>query len=208
MPTQVMLDLPEGCTAAKDAAGEPLVEFPIPQVFAKGETTIGYERTVTLSVPVTLPGAIPASGLPVAVRSRWLVCKEACLLGQNEAKIDLAKPVAADAPLAKAVAESLARTPKPMPADWKCAIAEVAAESAVLTIEAPDAAELRFLPFETPGARLASGFVADAKGSALRAEIELSRESTLGKPLEVAGIVVVGKNGPAYSFRVPVPAAQ
>jgi DsbC/DsbD-like thiol-disulfide interchange protein len=208
MPTQIDLDLPSGCTAATVAPGEMRVDFPVPQVFAKGETTFGYEKSVTLSVPVTLPSEIPAAGLPVTIRSRWLVCKEACLLGQNEAKIDLAKPVAADAPLAKAVAEALARTPGPMPADWKCAIAEVTAESAVLTIEAPGASELKFLPFETPGARLASGFVADAKGDSLRAEIELSRESTLGKPLEVSGIVVVGKNGPAYSFRLPVPAAR
>ena len=208
MPTQLTLDLPEGCTAAKGSDGETQVEFPIPQVFSKGETTFGYERSVTLSIPVTLPSEIPSAGLPVTVRSRWLVCKESCLMGQNEAKADLAKPVAADAPIAKALAESQAQAPKPIPAGWKCAIADVAEESAVLTIEAPGAAELRFFPFETPGARLASGFLADAKGAALRAEIELSRESTLGKPLEVAGIVLVGKNGPAYSFRVPVPAAK
>ena len=41
----------------------------------------------------------------------------------------------------------------------------------VLTVEAPGATELRFFPFETPGAQLASGFLADAKGAALRAEI-------------------------------------
>ncbi|MEY3142372.1 MAG: hypothetical protein RLY21_865 [Planctomycetota bacterium] len=208
MPTQISLELPKGCTAATDASGETLVEFPIPQVFAKGETTFGYERSVTLSVPVTLSSEIPAAGLPVTVRSRWLVCKDTCLLGQNEAKVDLARPVDAADPLAKALAESLARTPKPMPTEWKCALAGVSAESATLTIDAPGAEEMRFLPFETPGSRLASGFVAEAKGSALRADIELSRESTLGKPLEVAGIVVVGKNGPAYSFRLPVPAAQ
>lgn len=208
MPTQLSLELPKGCTAATDAAGEMLVEFPIPQVFAKGETTFGYERTVTLSVPVTLPAEIPSAGLPVTVRSRWLVCKDICLMGQNEAKADLAKPVAADAPIAKSLAESLARAPKPMPADWKCAVAEVSEKSAVLTVEAPGVAEMRFFPFETPGARLASGFLAEAKGNSLRADIELSRESTLGKPLEIAGIVVVGKNGPAYSFRLPVPVAR
>jgi thiol:disulfide interchange protein DsbD len=208
MPTQLSLELPKGCTAAADATGETLVEFPIPQVFAKGETTFGYERSVTLSVPVTLPSEIPAAGLPVTVRSRWLVCKESCLMGQNEAKVDLAKPVAAGEPLAKALAEALARTPKPMPSEWKRGLTEVSAESAVLTIEAPGAEELRFLPYETPGSRLASGFVAEAKGASLRAEIALSRESTLGKPLEIAGIVVVGKNGPAYSFRLPVPAAR
>lgn len=208
MPTQVALELPAGCEASTDAGGETLIEFPVPQVFAKGETTFGYERSVTLSIPVTLPAEIPSAGLPVTVRSRWLVCKEICLMGQNEAKADLAKPAASDAPLAKALAESLARVPKPLPADWKCAVAEVEADSAVLLVEAPDAAELRFLPFETPGARLASGFHVDAKGASLRAELDLSRESTLGKPLEVGGILVVGKNGPVYSFRVPVPAAK
>jgi hypothetical protein len=34
----------------------------------------------------------------------------------------------------------------------------------------------------------------------------LSRESTGGRPLEVAGLLVLGKNGPAYAFRLPIPA--
>lgn len=205
MPTQITLELPAGCMAAKGPDGELAVDFPAPQVFAKGETTIGYERSVTISVPVTLPKELPAGGLAATVRSRWLVCKEACLLGQNEAKVDLAKPVAAGAPIAKALAESLARVPQPAPADWKFAIAEVTDTSAVLSIDASGADGLRFIPLETPGVHLASGFVADAKGAALRVEIALSRESSLGKPLEIAGIVVVGKNGPARAFRLPVP---
>jgi hypothetical protein len=95
--------------------------------------------------------------------------------------------------------------PQPAPADWKFAVAEVTDTSAVLTVDAPGADGLRFIPLETPGVHLASGFVADAKGAALRVEIALSRESSLGKPLEIAGIVVVGKNGPARAFRLPVP---
>ena len=208
MPTQVTLELPTGCEARKDASGEVALEFPLPQVFEKGETTFGYERTVTLSIPVTLPKEIPAGGLPVTVRSRWLVCKEVCLMGQNEARVDLVIPVKPESALAKATAEALARAPKPLPADWRCAVAEATEESAVLTVEPPSAEDLRFLPYDTPGARLASGYYADSKGSALTAEIELSRESTLGKPLEVGGILVVGKNGPVYSFRVPVPKAK
>lgn len=206
MATQITLDLPEGCSAAKTRDGELAVDFPIPQVFRKGETTIGYERSVTLSVPVTLPKELPQSGLPVRIATRWLVCKEACLLGRNEATIDLAKPVAADAPVAKALADSLARVPTPAPPEWKFALSEVAESTAVLTISAPGADALQFIPFETPGVNLAA-VVADANGGSLRAELSLSRESSLGKPMQVAGIVVVGNKARAHSFHLPLPEA-
>jgi hypothetical protein len=71
---------------------------------------------------------------------------------------------------------------------------------------------LRFIPDDTPGASLASGFLAPAKDGAIETEFTLSRESTLGKPLEIAGIVVLdgasGNNPRAYSFRLPVPAVR
>ena len=208
-PTQIELDLPAGCTAVAAPGGKPAVAFPVPSVFTHGETVFGYEKSVTLSVEVKLPTELPAGGLPATVRASWLVCKERCLMGRGEGRVDLAKPSAAGSREAKALADSLSRLPKALPAAWKVSLAEVSAESAVLVFEAPaevgaDAA-WQFIPADTPGVILASGYRAEAKGRSLRVPLALSRESALGKPLEAAGLIVLGNNAAAYSFRIPVP---
>lgn len=130
-------------------------------------------------------------------------------MGSGEFALDLAK-ASADGAVAKELAQALARVPAPWseaPKDHGLAISlrEVAAESAVLAVEAKGA--IRFIPFDTPGASLASGYLAAAKASPLEAELRLSRESTLGGPLEVGGVLFVGNDPRPYSFRIPVPMA-
>ncbi|MCE2882617.1 MAG: hypothetical protein LW636_09725 [Planctomycetaceae bacterium] len=209
-PTEVQLELPSGCRAPTAPNGRARLDFPAPTVFEKGETTIGYEKRVVLSVPVTIGAEVPAAGLPVKAKVSFLVCKERCLMGSREIMLDLAKP-SSDAALAKDLADSLAATPLPVSEAPKALglavrLNEVAEQSAVLSVTA--SGPVRFIPFETPGARLASGFVASTKESPLEVGIELSRESTLGGPLEVGGILLVGNDPRPYSFRLPVPAAS
>ncbi|MFM7259413.1 MAG: protein-disulfide reductase DsbD domain-containing protein [bacterium] len=210
-PTDLGIELPAGCTALEREPGKPRIDFPIPQVFSHGETTFGYENEVTLSFPVTLSSdpTVGAAGvsLPAKLTARWLVCKERCLMGSFAGSVDLAKPVMAESPEAKRLTASLARVPKPLPADWKVTLENVADEAATLVVESPGPAPLRFIPFDTPGAGLDEAYLADSKLGRLEAELRLSRESTLGKPLEVGGIVIVGNAGEAYSFRIPVPGA-
>jgi DsbC/DsbD-like thiol-disulfide interchange protein len=207
--TDLGIELPKGCAIAEREPGKPRIDFPIPQVFSHGETTFGYEKRVVLSFPVTLPPDMPASGasLPAKLTARWLVCKERCLMGAFEGSIDLAAPVGAESAVAKELPEALARVPKPLPADWKVSLEEVAEDAATLVVESPGQAPLRFIPFDTPGAGLDEGYLVESKIGRLEAELRLSRDSTLGKPLEVGGIVVVGNAGEAYAFRIPVPGA-
>jgi hypothetical protein len=54
---------------------------------------------------------------------------------------------------------------------------------------------------------LAEGYLAESKLGRLEVEIDLSRESALGKSLEVGGIVILGNERAAYAFRIPVAAA-
>lgn len=216
-PTRIELELPEGCAAVRMSRGKPAVDFPVPTVFEHGETTFGYEGSVVLSTEVRLPASIPAGGLPSKVRVRWLACKERCLMGSAEVTVDLAKAVAADSPEGKALAASLERVPGPLPAGWSVAVRDAGAESARLEINAPaevpaDAA-WTFIPFDTPGVALASGYKADAKGRSAAFELMLSRESAPAGArdgsLEVGGIVVLAKSGnkaPAYAFRTLIPA--
>jgi len=202
--TSIALELPEGCVIERPEGRA--IDFPVPMIFRKGETTFGYEGTVTLSVPVRLPDAIPAGGLPVKVRSRWLVCRERCLMGSNVAEVDLARPAAKGSPAGARLAAALEALPKPLPKDWRIAIERASTDLAVLSVAPPDAATpLTFIPDDTPGVVLASGYLVETKDGPLRAEVSVHAENADGKPLEVAGILVVGKTGSAYAFRIPVP---
>ena len=194
--------------AAQHADGSVRVDYPVPKIFQEGETTFGYEKSVTLSVEVTLPAAIPAEGLPVVVKSSWLVCKELCLFGRNTASADLAKPVESTAPAAVSLRDSLSRLPLPLASDCKATLIEVTASAAVLSVESQGAKEFTFVPLETPGVRLASGSLAQSAGSSFRVPLDINPENALGNPLAVAGLRIynVGGNNPrAYSFRIAVP---
>lgn len=232
--TDIALELPGGCTVPLDAREKPAIDFPVPSVFTHGETTFGYESRVTLSIPVTLPPELPAGGLPTKVTTRWLVCRGVCLMGQNVTTVDLVKPVAPDAAPAKDLAASLARVPTPLPATWKVALEDVTEDAATLRIESGRRGPLRFIPFDTPGVALESGYLADSNDGAEKGTQEgatsgtsggtststsaststgtwlvpltISRESSLGRPLEVGGIVI-SNDGTAHAFRLPVPKA-
>ena len=228
-PTDLAIELPAGCSMPQRDSGKPRIDFPRPQIFSHGETTFGYEKRVTLSFPVTFAADFPQdtlqSALAAKLSARWLVCKERCLMGAFQGTIDLAKPAAPDSAAAKALAEALAEVPKPLPSDWKVSLEEVTEDSALLVIEAPATsassaspasskapstpanAPLKFIPFDTPGAVLAEGYLAESKLGRLEVEIDLSRESALGKSLEVGGIVILGNERAAYAFRIPVAAA-
>ena len=216
--TEIAFDLPAGCTAPRDARERLAIEFPVPQVFEKGETTFGYEGLVVLSVPVTLPAEIPAGGLPVRVRSNWLVCKELCLFGRNEADADLAKPASSDSADGRLLGEWLARRPAALPTG----AAATAGAPTVALEQADGATELvvswpvpagnkpaavRFIPFDTPGVLLESGYMAASNDSPLRVALRVSPENALGGRLEVGGLLLVGdgKNATAHSFRLPIP---
>ena len=228
-PTDLAIELPSGCSIPEREAGKPRIDFPIPQIFSHGETTFGYEKQVTLSFPVTFAADLSADafkrGLASKLTARWLVCKERCLMGSFETSIDLAKPVDTKAAAAKLLADSLARVPKPMPTTWKVTLSDVADDGALLVLESPASADatggtsgvaqgklpLTFIPFDTPGVGLAEGYVAESKDGRLEVDIALSRESALGKRLEVGGVILVGASAgnptEAYAFRIPVPAA-
>ena len=208
MPTSVTFELPKDCNAAKTASGALAIDFPTPQVFTHGETTFGYEKTVTLSVPVTLPSALPAGGLPIKVGARWLVCKERCLMGTSEAAVDLTKPIAADSADAAPLRAALASMPKPTPSSWTIALSEITADSAVVTIDTHASAPIRFLPGDTAGVSLDEGFMASSKDGKLQAKLRLSRESAVGAAMNVAGIVLLGNEPTGYAFHLPLEGPQ
>jgi thiol:disulfide interchange protein DsbD len=73
LPTTLQFELPPGF-----AAGE--IAWPTPRALPVGPlVNFGYEGTLLLAVPVTVPADWRGSTLPVKLRADWLICKDVCI---------------------------------------------------------------------------------------------------------------------------------
>jgi thiol:disulfide interchange protein/DsbC/DsbD-like thiol-disulfide interchange protein len=78
LPTSMAWTLPPGF-----ATGD--IAWPTPKKLPVGPLmNHGYEGTVVLAVPVTVPSDFAAATLPVKLSAQWLVCKEICIPQQGE----------------------------------------------------------------------------------------------------------------------------
>jgi hypothetical protein len=203
VPTELKVKAPKGFTVG-------LVQWPRPKVFTEqGDVSFGYERTVTLLVPVTAPPLMERDLVTVEVSTAWLVCKGVCRFG--EAKTSIVLPVSeAKARPGEPFATFLKRIPKPL-ASLKGAKASVV--GSMLRIEGPSGAfkRIEFLPDHTPGVRYEGSLPHRGTVRAGRFVIEIPLEITLddalGKDLRAAGILVLGSRDtdPAYDVSMPIP---
>lgn len=78
LPTSMAWTLPPGF-----AVGD--IAWPTPKKLPVGPLmNHGYEGTVVLAVPVTVPADFAAAALPVKLSAQWLVCKEICIPQQGD----------------------------------------------------------------------------------------------------------------------------
>ncbi len=86
MPPQVKWELPEGLTELK-------LEFPAPsKFFSSGYLVYGYKEELLLVSSISKPKNIlisEASPLILKARLNWMVCRESCLVGEEELVINL-----------------------------------------------------------------------------------------------------------------------
>lgn len=147
-PLAFELDLPEGCTA-----GAP--EWPAPERHADESGTLDhvYAEPVAIFIPVTLSPFRPAAdSLVVRCRVTYAVCRDICLLGEEEVAAGWAVSRSAASrrrltlPEAEAgiVARSLSRVPVPL----RKARVPLAArwEGDTLVLRSRDAGGLAFYP--------------------------------------------------------------
>jgi DsbC/DsbD-like thiol-disulfide interchange protein len=128
------------------------IAWPTPQALKVGPLmNYGYEGTVLLSVPVTIPAGFQARELRVKLQAEWLVCKDVCVPESGE--FSLTVPArGATTPHARRFEDALARVP-PEPASLR---GRAAIERRALRVEVdglPPALrgrEMRFFA-ETPG---------------------------------------------------------
>ena len=198
------------------------IRWPRPVVFKDewGDTTYGYEGEVVLLVPVRIPAETPEGPLRLDVQAEWLVCKGACLLGDGEGSIEVQvrKTAANQGTPAPAIQRSLDRVPSPLSKlEGATARLEPATNPSRLVIEGPagEARSIDFIPDLTPGVVAGGGHPVTAVISKngiserkFRIEVPLVVEpdNSVGRPLEVAGLVISGPGStdPAHSVRLPI----
>ena len=196
------------------------IRWPRPVVFTGDwDTTYGYAGEVILLVPVTVPPGTASGPLRLQVKAEWLVCKEACLLGEGEGSIELmvqppeSKPPVSPRRIEPAIAKAIERIPGLWP-NLHGASARIIeeADSTRLILQGPagDAKNIQFVPDLTPGVTAGAGLPVNAaiKDGQFRIVVPLKIEpsNALGRPLEVAGLVVFGPKATdrAVSFRRPI----
>jgi thiol:disulfide interchange protein DsbD len=83
LPTTLSWTLPGGFSAGE-------IAWPTPKKLPIGPLmNFGYEDTLLLPVPVSVPAGFAGSQLDVRLRAEWLVCKEVCIPESGEFAISL-----------------------------------------------------------------------------------------------------------------------
>jgi thiol:disulfide interchange protein DsbD len=161
-------------------------------------TSYGYEGEVVLFVPVTVPQDSDLTRVRLKLHARWLVCKESCVLGEADLKVDLRvraeEPTSANAQRLAASKERLPRSLKKLGlastwgtaegGEWTLRLALEGADAlaffpgagAPLALQAQRAVardggaalELRYAAPEAPDARAARGVLEVRRGEARR----------------------------------------
>ena len=112
MPTEIEFSAPPGFEV-----GAPIFPGPARLPLAGGLLSYGYEGELAVFVPVKAPDPmVEPAYLSFGVEARWLICKEACFVGGEEAELDL--PVGPGPPR-PANEELLAPHRERLPRPWK-----------------------------------------------------------------------------------------
>ncbi len=198
-PPGILIEVPKGFTVGT-------VEYPRPIILEKPEeVTIGYERQVIYRVMITPPASF--EGLPSAItvvgKLDWMVCRERCLMGRREVKVEL--------PLQATIPAELTATPGEFPSPATALGIAASLEGETLVITAPTLAKgrlLRFIPDVTPGvsygATVPPAVTAAEGGATLRIPLTVKPQNALGQPLRAAGLVTLAEadGAPAGSAEI------
>lgn len=196
------------------------IRWPRPVIFrGDWDTTYGYADEVTLLQPVRVSADASPGPLSLKVDVEWLVCKEACLLGEGTRNVvlEIGSNGSAEVAPKPAIQRALERVPKDLTAlAGASATLDLESDPPVLRIQGPTdgATEMGFLPDLTPGVTAGGGLPVEATISDGRFRIEvplrIEPNNSEGRPLEAAGLVTFGPRATdrAFSVRIPVPSDQ
>ncbi|MFN3611639.1 protein-disulfide reductase DsbD family protein [Tepidimonas sp.] len=108
LPIELNWTLPEGVQAGA-------IQWPTPRKFPLGDlANYGYDGTVLLPVPVTLPAGWQGASLPVQLHATWLICRRECVPEEATLRLELST----DGPIVQHAAEfeaAWAAAPRALP---------------------------------------------------------------------------------------------
>lgn len=201
LPTTLQWTLPPGVQAGE-------VVWPTPKKLPVGPlVNYGYEDTLLLPVPLTVPAGFDAATVDVKLHAEWLVCKEVCIPQSGD--FTLALPARA-ATAGNAADFQAAQRATPTPLAGAAAQARLSDTALQLRIEGLPAAwqgrKVEFFP-ETAGViDNAAPVQARWDGATWQASVPLSAQRS-ESPARMAA-VLVGAGAPAgveLAFDVPGP---
>ncbi|MBL9147485.1 MAG: hypothetical protein JNM94_02210 [Phycisphaerae bacterium] len=191
-PPTVQWTLPAGFTAKE-------LRFPVPSVHdVPGEKTYVHDGTLALVATIVPPAdaaTIPAESL-LKADLMWMTCKEICLVGRRSHEARVPREATTDSTVAFKTANTrmkplLAQHPK---ASLRAigASASIDGDAAVVVLP-PKTATATFVPADTPGVVYGEPRMETTSTGqpALKIPFTLKPQDALGKPLSVAGIVII-----------------
>jgi DsbC/DsbD-like thiol-disulfide interchange protein len=114
-PPQVQWTLPAGWSAGT-------IEWPAPERLSNSTwVDYGYNGEATLLTRLKVPATAKSGPADVNADLRWLICKQMCVSQKGHAKLSfsVAPKATPDAYGKQQIAETRAKLPKAVPADWK-----------------------------------------------------------------------------------------
>ncbi|MBL8861623.1 MAG: protein-disulfide reductase DsbD N-terminal domain-containing protein [Planctomycetes bacterium] len=182
------------------------VRFPFPERHAsEGDiVTFVFHGELVLLAELSVPeDAAIGERVTIEVEGSWLVCRELCVPGKGQARLELAVAAQEQPANAALFAAARARMPKPWSelskarVSWGGTLLEPR-----LTLVVPGAKKLEWFPLDVEPVKLVTASVDVGKqGATLRAGYEFDRRAESDEP-RIRGVLVVTTEAGVASYRL------
>jgi thiol:disulfide interchange protein DsbD len=194
LPTRIQWKLPPGWTAGP-------IEWPLPQRLPVGPLmNYGYEGEILLLVTLTPPASLVSRATAaLAARGEWLICKDVCIPGGADLKLEL--PVRDSAsPSRRAALFTSMRARVPAPMQLQAAEALIEANRVRLSfVKAGTAKSFEFFPLEE--GRIEPAAKQPVRRDGERVHLSLTAAEPVAADFNRLKGVLVAEGGPANADR-------
>jgi thiol:disulfide interchange protein/DsbC/DsbD-like thiol-disulfide interchange protein len=194
LPTRIQWKLPPGWTAGP-------IEWPLPQRLPVGPLmNFGYEGEVLLLTTLKPPPNLTAgSSVSLTARGEWLICKDVCIPGGADLKLELpVRDSAGPGRRAALFASMRARVPAPIQLDGAEALIE-SNRIRLSFVRAGDAKQFDFFPLEE--GRIEPAAKQPVTRAANRVVLSLTAAEPVAADFNRLKGVLVAEGGPANADR-------
>lgn len=196
-PPSIKWALPAGWTAGA-------IEWPAPERLTNpAGVDYGYNGEATLLTKVKVPATMKTGAFDVHADLRWLVCKEMCIPQKGQAKLSLrVAPKAAPDPDGKQkVADTRARLPRIMPAEWKVNVLSNPKNFLLNFRPGTKVDKAEFFPAEPQVIENAAP--QKLSSTSTRAQLSLDKGDAAATATALKGVLVLNSTD-AYALNIPI----